>query len=139
MNSADLRERTQRIINEARTKTTKEDQAAADEITDKIPGLITEAITKKRNATTVMYLDEAPKPKRLVSMPHGMRAKSILRSNTFPFDDVMNNLFSTSITEYELTGVAEIVFNRCKDAGLKPCVAQTPDKTKWGIGIEWSK
>ena len=41
------------------------------------------------------------------------------------------------IEEYELTGVAKIVFNRCQEAGLNPYVAQTEDKTKWGIGICW--
>ena len=141
MNSEELKRQAWEIINEAKTKTTADEQHAADQIIAKIPELIRHSISKKLTLATVMYLDEAPKLIGLGSIPHAGR---IIRSHAknnpadpFCLEDLFGPIFPALKQEYELTGVAKIVFDSCQKAELNPYVAQTPDKTKWGIGIAW--
>ena len=141
MNSEELKKQAWKIINEAKTKTTADEQQAADQIIAKIPELIRHSISKKLTLATVMYLDEAPKLIGLGYLPYaGKIIRSHARNNPadpFNFEDIFGTISPSLKQEYELTGVAKIVFDACQKAELNPYVAQTPDKTKWGIGIAW--
>lgn len=152
MTGEELKEKAWKLINDHDTAATKSEEDEANEILGKIPDLIKDAQAKGLRAAGVLYLkktekktdDQLRKGARGILASHKMSGSEVFteifkRSQQPDFSNIFGLSTPQNTDEQGLSGVARIVFRKCREANLNPYIGyEDSDTTKQcGIGICW--